>query len=231
MIQVRKLVERAATRLGVVNFGEPLDTFSSNVFLEILQMVLDELSIRTLNYKNYDYTVSASNPLVIGYSETVSGNIIEKPALIHEVIVKIGNINYPQNIKPYEEYQKIPIRNVNAIPNSVYIKYDEPFNTLYFFPGFGMDALVQILGRSYLTSDFLTLNDYIDLPREYVLGIYTNLALKAAGHFGVTPDQSLVIEASSGLKHIRQNQLLRTIPTLGSDLGGKFGFNFYSGTY
>ena len=231
MIQVRKLVERAATRLGVINFGEPLDTYSSDVFLDILQMVVDELSIRSLNYKNYDYTVSASNPLILGNSLTVSGNIVEKPALINSVIVKVGQINYPQVIKPYEEYRKIPLTNVNGIPQTVFIKYDEPFVTLYFFPGFGMTSQVQILGRSYLTTDSLTLNDYIDIPREYELGIYTNLALKASGHFGVTPDQALVIEASSGLKHIRQNQLLRTIPTLESDIGGKFGFNWYSGTY
>ena len=231
MIQVRKLVERAATRLGVINFGEPLDTFSSDVFLDILQMVVDELSIRTLNYKNYDYTVSASNPLILGNSLTVSGNIVEKPALINSVIVKVGQINYPQVIKPYEEYRKIPLPETRGLPTECFIKYDEPFVTLYFFPGFGMTSQVQILGRSYLTTDSLTLNDYIDIPREYELGIYTNLALKAAGHFGVTPDQALVIEASSGLKHIRQNQLLRTIPTLESDIGGKFGFNWYSGTY
>lgn len=231
MYQVRKILTLAASRLGAINYGENLDQNSSQTLLDILQMMMDEFSIRTLNYKQYDQTVTAKNEILIG-TDTItstSGDILERPAEIKEVIVKIGQLNYPQVLKTYEEYRQIPMVNVNAIPNICYIRYDFPFITLNFFPGFGQSASVQVIGRSYITVSDLEVNDYMEVKREFIQGVVSNLALRSAGFFGIPVDQSLVIEASSALKHIKQRQLIESMSTLKNDLYGDRGYNFYSG--
>jgi hypothetical protein len=233
MLQVRQIINLAAKRIGAINYGENLDSFSSQTILDIFRIMLDEFSIRTLNYKQYDYTITAKNPIIIGLDEqtSTSGDILERPAKIDEVIVKIGLINYPQVIKNYEEYRKLPITNVNAIPTTCYIQSNFPFYYLYFFPGFGQSSQVQILGRSYLTDENIELNDYLELPREYSIGLMSNLALRIAPFFGVPSDQSLIIEGSSGLKHIKQLELVRSMKTLNNDFVGQRGFNYLTGMY
>lgn len=234
MIQIRKVIEMAAARIGAVNFGEPIDAFTSQLLLENFRYVLQEMSIRSFNYKQYNKSCAGKNEILIGVDSTTStsGDIIERPATISDVIVNINGVNYPQYIKPFEDYYTISIPNVNAIPREVYISYTKPFIILKFYPGFGGSGTVQVLGRSYLVTEDATINDYLDVPSEYHLGLVTNLALKSAGYFGLTPDQSLIIEASSALKHITQDQIVKNIPTPKQDLQITFpAFNAYSGGY
>lgn len=219
MIQVRKIITLAASRLGVINYGENLDAKSSQTILDILQMLFDEMSIRTINYKHYEETFTGKTPLIIGIDRinSVSGDILERPAMIESVIYSQGNINYPLTIHPYPEFRELSLNNISSIPNAAYIDYDEPFIRIFTFPN-AVAGTLRVIGRSYLTSYNLTVNDYIDLPREYHLGIMSNLALKIAGFFGTPIDQSLIIEASAGLKHIKQRQLMQNRKQLKNDL-------------
>lgn len=231
MYQVRQIIQLAAARLGVVNLGSNLDFDSSNMMLDIFKITTDEMSIRFLNYRQYDKTVAGKTVITLGTdtSTSTSGDIAEKPATIDKIIVKIGTINYEQFIKPYSEYFTLPYTNVNSIPTTVYVRNDYPLDYLYFYPGFAMAGLVQVLGRSYLLSENITLNDYVDIQREYISALVLQLALKCAGYFGVTADQGLVIDAANALKHIKQNEIVRNMPTMKNDLIGRVGFNVYAG--
>lgn len=219
-MQIREILTLAASRLGAVNFGENLDASTSDLLLKILKMTLSEFSIRALNYKHYEQTISGKNPIIIGFDPitSTSGDILEKPAKIEKIIYEMGNINYPLEIRPYEDYRELPLNNVASIPTNAYIDYDYPFIKIYTFPN-ATTNLIRILGKSYLISNEMTQNDYLEIPEEMLEGVVCNLALKSAGYFGITASQSLIIEASSGLKHIKQLQLMRNRTPLKNDSG------------
>lgn len=234
MLQCRKIINLALSKIGAINFGENPDTATSEVVLDNLKLMLDELSIRYSNYKVYAELETAKNVITLGTDFSnqlvpVFGDVSARPAQISDVIVKIGNINYPQIIKPYAEYNRLPVTNINAIPTTAYIEYGFPFVTISFFPGFGTQATIFVYGKSYLTDDDLALNDYIDIPRELNSAIVSNLALRIAPTFGIPTDQSLVIQASADLKHIKQRQLVEGMRTLDNDFYGMQGFNLIAG--
>lgn len=232
MVKISEIIDMAASRIGLINVGEALDAANSTRMLYLLKFTLDEMSIRFFGAKAYEKVIPGKQIITIGTDSLgVSGDIAERPSSIDAVTVIVNNVKYPQNIKSYSDYLKIPYTNVNAIPNAVYLREDYPYIELYFYPGFGITGEVQILGKSYMTSEDLTFSDYLELPREYMMGVMSKLALKAAPHFSMTPDQSLVIEASSGEKHIKQKLLSEQMVSLDNDFIGQRGFNMITGRY
>lgn len=234
MLQCRKLIYLALSKIGAINFGENPDTATANIALDNLNLLLDEWSIRFNNYKLFAEIETAKSPITLGtdYSNPLApivGDISARPAQITDVIVKIGLINYPQSIKPFAEYNRLPITNINAIPTTVYIDYGFPFITMNFFPNFSTPAIVQVIGKSYHTNDELELNDYVDIPREWNSAIVSNLALRLAPTFGITAGQDLVVQASADLKHLKQRQLIESMRTIDNDFTGKQGFNIIAG--
>jgi hypothetical protein len=158
MLQIYDIIHQAAARNGVVNLGQALDNESSTIMFNNYKMMLEEFSIRSVNYSPYDYIVSASNLITIGTDTTnnISGTIPTLPAEIKEVVAIINGINYKLAIKKYEDYRAIPITPLNAIPEAVYILYNFPFITLYFYPGFASECFCKSLrkilfnfGKSY----------------------------------------------------------------------------------
>lgn len=232
MIKISQIIDMAASRIGLINSGEALSPADSTLMLNLLKFTLDEMSIRFFGAIAYEKQIVGKSLITIGTDSLgVSGDIAERPASIDAITVTVGNINYSQSIKSYSDFLKIPMTNVNAIPNCVYLREDFPFIELNFYPGFGVTGLVTIFGKSYMTSEDLSFSDYLELPREYMLGIVAKLAIKSAPHFAYTPDQSLVIEASSGEKHIKQKLLVEQMNTLNNDFVGQRGFNYLSGRY
>ena len=230
MLYIRDICNLAAARVGVLTLGQNLDPDTGNLIFNIFNPMIDEFSIRSINYHPYDYTVSASNPIILGtdINTGISGNIPTLPAEIREVIAIINNVNYKLNMKRFDEYISIPIL-LNAIPEAVYIKYDFPFMTLNFFPGFNQNAFVRILGRSYLTSETLTINDYTNLPREFNQFLVSQLALRISPYFGFSAAPGLIIEANDALKHLKERELLRTLTPLQNDMGNYGGFDYMTG--
>lgn len=234
MIQVRKIVNLALAKIGVFQFGEQPDTATSEIVVDNLKLLLDEWDIRFSNYKQYYQTTTSKNIITLGTNNLdplnpVVGDISARPAQITDVVVQIGSVNFPLSIKPFSEYNELRVQNINAIPTTVYIDYNSPFITMYFFPGFGSQGIIKIIGRSYNTSEELYLNDYIDFPREWQSAMVSNLALRIAPTFGVMAGQDLVVQASSDLKHIKQRQLVESMRTLNSDFGSRKSFNLLAG--
>lgn len=234
MIQVRKLCNLALAKIGAYQFGESPDTSTSEIVVDNLKLMLDEWDIRYANFKNYYATTSTKNIITLGTDTTdilnpIVGDISARPAQITDVVVQIGSINFPQSIKPFSEYNELRVQNVAAIPTTVYIDYNFPFVSLYFYPLFGSNGIIKIIGRSYTTSEDLYLNDYIQFPREWQSAIVSNLALRIAPSFGITADQGLIIQASSDLKHIKQRQIVEQMRTINSDFKGDKGFNLIAG--
>lgn len=237
MIQIITLVKGALASINAFNYSENPDSQSSDLVRQQLQYMLDEMAIEFLNYRKYDETVTAKNPIILGTDLTdpfapIVGDIATKPAELSDVVLTVGSIQYPMILKTYDEYRKIPVINVNAIPATCYLKYDPQYITAYFFPGFGVTGTLRFLGKPYLINDAVSIYDYVDLPREFVGGVISNLALRICPFFGISSTPDLVIRASKDLKHIKQMEIVREMKRIRNDLAptGQ-GFNFYSGGF
>lgn len=231
MKKISEIIDLVAGRIGVKQSGEALNADDSNTILQVLKYTLDEMSIRWFGAKTYEKTITGKNVITIGTDDLgVPGDIADRPSKIDSIMVKVGNIDYSPIIKSYEDYLKIPSKNVASIPNTVYIREDFPYISLYFYPEIGVDSTVTILGKGYMTEEDLDYSDYLDVPREYIHGIVSKVALKVCPYFSFTPDQTLVIEASSGEKHIKSKLLVERMTTLQNDFTGVVGrFNPYTG--
>lgn len=231
MNKISEIIDLVAGRIGVIQTGEALNADDSSKILQVLKYTLDEMSVRWFGAKLYEKTLPGKSVITIGTDELgVPGDIAERPSKIDSVTVTFGNIDYPLFIKTYEDYLKIPAKNVKAIPNAVYMREDFPYISLYFFPDVGVESTVKITGKGYMTDEDLDYSDYLNVPREYIQGIVTKTALKSCPYFGFTPDQSLVIEASSGEKHIKAKLLVERMNSLQNDFQSiRGGFNPLTG--
>lgn len=237
MIQIITLVKGALATINAFNYSENPDAQSSDLVKDQLQYMLDEMSIQYLNYRKFDETVTAKNPIVLGTDLTdplvpIVGDIATRPSEISDVVLTVGTIQYPMFLKTYDEYRKIPVTNVNAIPATCYLKYDPQYITAYFFPGFGVTGTLRFLGKPYLIDSGVSIYDYINLPREFVGGVISNLALRICPFFGIPVTQDLVIRAAKDIKHIKQKEIVNEMKRLKNDFAptGQ-GFNFYSGGF
>lgn len=239
MEKISKILDKAASKLGMVNAGEALRPEDANLFLDQLKYNLYEMSIRFFGAKCYDYTVSAKNPLTLGSTISVSGDILERPALIEAVQIIRGDLKYNLPIRSYKDFLDIKFEFSNgSVPSVCYLKDDHDLYTLYFHPQLTSGDLVHIYGRSYIVTEDLSYSDYLEVPNEYLKGIILHLAASLENDYGTTQTtgpNSLYNQGQSALKHIRDKMLLEKLTTPKNSLGNSRGFlspnDFYSGNF
>lgn len=231
MKKISEIIDLVSGRIGVKQSGEALDPDDANTILQVLKFTMDELSIRWFGSKLYEKEIAGKSVITIGTDDTgVPGDIADRPSKIDSVIVTVGSIHYPMLLKTYDDFLKIPVTNVAAIPNAVYLREDYPYISLHFFPQIGVTSTVKILGKGYMTEDDLSYSDFLDVPREYIEAVVAKVALKVAPYFMMTPDQSLIIDASSGEKHIKAKMLVERMNSLQNDFQSfRGGFNPITG--
>jgi hypothetical protein len=235
MIQIRKIVNSSLAAINVFGYGENPDPNSSQICLDNLRYLLDELAIRYVNYKKFECVVTAKNGITLGTDNSniltpISGDFYQRPANITKIIHTIDGANYDLPLKTYEEYREIRITETTGHPYAAYIDYSVPYTSLYFYP-IPSGGTIRVIGNSYLIDDTTTLNDYLPIPEEFVGGIVSNLTLRIAPYFGVTPGQDLIIRASSDMKHIKQVYRLRRLERMENDYSSPYSFDYRNGGY
>ena len=240
MEKISKILDKAASKLGVINAGEALRPEDAQVFLDQLKYNLFEMSIRWFGAKVYDYTVSAKNPLTLGSTISVSGDILERPALIENVQIIRGNLKYNLPIRTYKDFLDIKYDfSSGAIPSVCYLKNDFDLYTLYFHPQITSGDFVHIYGRSYIVTEDLTYSDYLEVPNEYLKAIILHLAASLEDDYGTsktTGPNSLYNQGQSALKHIKDKMLIEKLITpknnyMGTTRGYLSPNDFYSGNF
>jgi len=231
MKKISEIIDLVSSRIGVKQSGEALDPDDANTILQVLKFTMDEVSIRWYGAKLYEKEIPGKSVITIGTDDLgIAGDIPDRPSKIDSVVVTVGSIHYPMLIKTYDDYLKLPITNVDAIPNVVYLREDFPYISLYFYPNIGVTSTVKIFGKGYMTDEDLRYSDFLDVPREYIAAIVAKVALKVAPYFMMTPDQSLVIDASAGEKHIKAKLLVERMNSLQNDFQVfRGGFNPITG--
>lgn len=219
MVKISKILDMAASKLGIVNSGEALRPEDADLFLTQLKFDLYEMSIRYFGAKCYDETVNGKNPILLGHSQDMSvlGDISARPALIDSIQITRNDISYKLPIRTYKDFLNLNYTDVAGIPNQCYVKNDFDFYSLYFYPNCQTSDIVRIFGRSYMCTDDLSYSDYLEIPDEYLKGIYYNLALSMSDHYGVNAGTNqtggLYVQAKEAMKHIREKMMLENIVT------------------
>lgn len=228
------LLHNALQICGVIAYGESIDPHIVKTGLQMLNAIRAEWSGKYINYKKYDktYTTSANTSVVtLGSSLTESGNILERPAQIDEVIVTFGTNNYKIPVKSYEEYRQLTITDIFSLPAAAYIDTEYPIQNVYLFPGLAVGYSIRIMGLSYLTEYELIVDPYIDPPEMFQCLIYA-LALKLAPMFGTDPNTMINEQQklSSSLKPLKTHNFRTRMQRAKNDLNGASGgFNFLAG--
>lgn len=235
MIQIRNIVNSSLAAINVFGYGENADPNSAKIVLDNLKYLLDELAIRYINYKKYECVIPAKQAITLGIDKTnpllpVSGDYPSRPANITKVIHTIDGANYDLPLKTYEEYRELRITDTTGYPYACYIDYSLPYTVLYFYPT-PTEGTIRVIGASYLIDDTSTLNDYLPIPEEFIGGIVSNLTLRIAPYFGVTPGQDLIIRASADMKHIKQVYRTRRLERMENDYSSPYSFDYRNGGY
>ena len=219
---------------GVIAYGESIDPAIAKTGLQMLNAIRAEWSGKYINYKKYDktYTTSANTPVVtLGSSLTVSGNILERPSQIDEVIVTFGTNNYKIPVKSYEEYRQLTITNIFSLPAAAYIDTEFPIQNVYLFPGLGLGYSIRVMGLAYLTEYENIVDPFIDPPEMFQCLIYA-LALKMAPMFGTDPNSMINVMQmlNSALKPLKTYNFRTRMQRAKNDLNGAAGgSNFLAG--
>lgn len=238
MEKISKILDKAASKLGLINAGEALRAEDAQVFLDQLKYNLFEMSIRWFGAKVYEYTVPEKNPLTLGSTISVSGDILERPALIENVQIIRGDLRYNLPIRSYKDYLDINYQNIaGGNPTVCYLKNDHDLYTLYFYPKLLESDLIKIYGRSYIVSEDLTYSDYLEVPNEFLKGIIFHLAASLEDDYGTqktTGPDSLYSKGQAAFKHIRDKMLIEKLITpKNNQSGSKYitQSDFYSGNF
>lgn len=219
---------------GAISFGEFIDPNMAKQALQMLNGLRAEWSGKYINYKKYDktYTTSENKQFIsLGSSTTVSGDILERPASIEEVVIMFGTNNYQIPVKSYEEYRQLTIQNIYNLPAAAYLDTEYPLQNVYLYPGLASGYSIRIMGHSYLPEYENVSDSYID-PPEMFQCLALALALKTAPKFGTDPNSLVNVQQmlNSALKPLKATNFKNGMHRAKNDLFGSSGsMNFFSG--
>lgn len=230
--RVYDLVKLALRECGIVSLGDTINAAITQEALLILNSIRAEWSLNVRNYVHFDEVYTATeNKTHITLGD--GGDIPKRPHHITQVVVISGlpgtSVNYSIPVGTYEEYRRLAIQNIFAIPSKCYVDTSFPLQNVWFYPGLATGWSVRVEGMSYMTEYENITDPYID-PPEYFSALYLHLALRIAPKYGVDLAEGSVIAAKSALKQIEMNMFmtrLQPMPGLLQHQGS--AINFFAG--
>lgn len=236
MMKISEILDLAALNLGIAQAGEALDAPEANVLLRVLKYSLSEMSIKFWGCKNYEKDTVGKNPIILGTNFSgVSADIAERPSVIEDVRVKFGDMYRSLDIKSYSDYLSLSyLKPSTTFPSTCFVKYDNDYISIYFYPEIYTNTEVKIFGKGYMTDENLSYSDYLQVPDEYIWNIVQRLTVNACRPFHQTPTQDMLTALSSSEKNIKAKMILANMDTMGSDFQLNYGrktFNSYTGGF
>ena len=234
---VYDLCFNALRKTGMVGLG---DVVAANVMDEAmleLNAIRAEWSLNVKNYKHFNDTFTTTGQrtnITLGTSATVTGDMPTRPNSITQVTVTAGdnpgaNIVYDLPIQSIDEYFRLPLTNVFAVPSVAYVDTSYPIQNIFFYPGLNSGWTVRVRGISYMTDYTSVSDDYMD-PPEWFAPLVNATALRLATNYGQDIDSAVYAQLKSGLKHIEAHMLNARLKNMENGLKtGNGSFNFYAG--
>lgn len=204
---VLNILTQALQRIGIIAYGETVEAAAAVTARTELNLMLNEWSTTYNNFATYEKTFICQGPVArIGISgANDTPDEIERPAKIGKVQYINGNSVYDLDVRTFYEYTQYTIQNC-GIPSIAFIRYEYP--SMYIYADSDLTGkTIRVIGKPYY-KNYTNNSELVILPPEYVQAIIRNLALRLCPLFGVEATQGLVIEASSGLKHIKRTNAM-----------------------
>lgn len=226
------LITGALRKLGQYAPGETLSSEDADDALDSLNGMLDLWSLQKLAVYNQIETVVALNSGQQSYTIGVGGDFnIERPyridAAYSRLTTSTSNVDFPCDVVTLERYADIGLKNQpGPWPKIVYFNSGWPMGTLTFWPV--PTGAVQFHLWTDVVFASLALDDVVNLPRGYFLGIQANLCEVLAPEYGVTMPPELKKMSQSFMSILKdinatpQNQVAMDagiVATSGNDAG------------
>lgn len=180
------LITGALRKIGQYAPGEALSSQDANDALDSFNGMLDLWSLQKFSVYNQVETVQtiSGEEVTIGPGQTIN---IERPYRIVTAYTRlttgINTVDFPCEVVTLEKYARIGIKSQpGPWPKMVYYNSGWPSGTLIFWP-------VPTSAELHLWTDqvfaSLNLNDVVNLPRGYFLGLQMNLAELLCSEYGM----------------------------------------------
>lgn len=228
-LKVNDVLTQAANLVGIASAGNELGADDARVMILSLNAIRNKWALEFQNGRLFDQLFTASdirNKITMGEG----GDIPERPAVIDQVTVVSGALNWPVAIRTLEEYRTISVPATGGIPCAAYADLDYPLQSLWLFPTLQPGWGIRVVGKAYPTQYDNIADAYID-PPEMFMALVLNLAVDVAPMFGQSIAEGVQMRAHASLKHQRNNNFARNMkdPHSGPFDGQGVGGNFFGG--
>lgn len=227
-IKVNDILVQAANEIGIASAGNELGPDDAPVLLFSLNAIRNKWALELQNNRLFDKTyqaVTITDVVTMGEG----GNITERPAVIDQITIVQGALNWPIPILTLEEYRTISVPATGGIPCGAYVD-TELLQSVHLFPTMQPGWSIRVVGKAYPIQYTNIANNCVDLP-EMHNALVLNVAVDCASKFGQAAGEGLQMRAHSAIKHVRNNQFLRNMkdPHAGPFDGGGMRGNIFGG--
>ena len=230
MPSATEFIRRAMVINGTIDRTDPVETNELNDGLVALNDMLDSWEIdRTLVFS----VLSETFALVSGTASYTMGTAgafnTFRPNRISNVFVTLNGVNFPvKELTDKRDYQNIPIKTNQGIPQYYYYDTAFPLGTLFIYPVINQTATITIDSWQQLTN-FADLTTQYTFPPGYNRAINYNLAMELAPEDGIrmTPEATMIAVESKA--NVRRKNLRRPVMKNETSYLSNGNRNFYQG--
>jgi hypothetical protein len=181
---VSEIVTDARERLGIQAEEEPLTDADLQRGIRVLNMML--LSWQADGVQTWVLT-EGTFALVQGDYDYVfgsGGTFTTVPAEIMDVRITRSSQDLPMNPMSREEYYALPVKDTQGYPTQYYYDRQRDGGTFYVWPAPDATAgTIKLTYRRYI-NDAGNGTNTLDLPKEWLEAITTNLAVRLSPYYG-----------------------------------------------
>lgn len=115
----------------------------------------------------------------------------------------------------YDEWASIYLKLLpSTYPRKLYYNPTFPLGTIYLWPVPTGSALQLILGTWGILTAFATTATTVSVPPGYQTLLRTNFALWVAEEYGVTPTDSVILQAQKAVERVKDLNISKEVPVL-----------------
>jgi hypothetical protein len=189
MPNARKIIERAARKIGVLGRGQVMPAEEAQSALDELNGLVETLSAEGAAIFNLAKDTLTSTGAA-SYSVGSGGDLnISQPMLIENVFVTNGSIDYQLRQISAAEYAGIMQKDITGVPEVFYYDSSVPMGRLYLYPAASATYVINVWSRKPITAFANLTTDYDMLVGAEDMLVY-NLAERLCPDYEkpVTPD-------------------------------------------
>ncbi len=203
------LITTALRDSGVIGVGQTASAEDNNdAFNKMNRMLAIWNRRRWLVFHLLDiaFTSTGANSYTIGAGANYNTPRVDRieSAFIRQPITGGLPVDYPLTIiDAREDYNRIALKTLSSLPESVFLDSGYPTGTVYFYPVPPASIYEMHLTVKAQLTAFATLTQDINLPPEYEEALIYNLAVRLRPAYQMPPDPSVSALAAAALSTIK----------------------------